>query len=470
MNPHAMKRREFLKAVGLGAAAIGAPGWLRAAKPTETQASAGTGAARPNIVFILADDYGLDGVGCYGSDQYKTPSIDSLAKTGLRFETCYSAPLCGPTRCEFITGRYAFHTGGLTNGSAGRPSPRDEPSVAKILKQAGYATCSAGKWRQVGMTPGDWGFDEYVTDPTASGYYWVKGYAKNGRQVSLDKEVYYHDVLHEFAVDFITRNRDKPFFLYYPMHLVHGPIVRTPDSKEGEKANLYADNIAYMDKLIGKLVAELDRLNLREKTVIVFSGDNGTAGGGATIGGRRINGRKGSMLEGGARVPLVVNWKGTAPEGKVPKDLVDFSDLLPTFADLAGAKLPEGVTFDGRSFAPQLRGQPGNPRQWAYVQLGAAWYVREPLWKLTNKGELLDMKNAPFEEKPVPADTQDAQAVEARKRLQAVLDKLNPSGGKAETQPARKADTQPGGKLPRKARLKANQPASASAVVPQRTE
>jgi len=266
-------------------------------------------------------------------------------------------------------------------------------------------------------------------------------------------------------VDFLTRHKEKPFFVYYPMSHIHGPIVRTPDSKPG--SDHYADNIAYMDKLIGKLVAELDRLNLREKTVIVFAGDNGTAGGGATIGGRRVNGRKGSMLEGGARVPLVVNWKGTAPEGKVPKDLVDFSDLLPTFADLAGAKLPEGVTFDGRSFAPQLRGQPGNPRQWAYVQLGAAWYVREPLWKLTNKGELLDMKNAPFEEKPVPADTQDAQAVEARKRLQAVLDKLNPGGGRIETQPASRPGGRGGG---RKARLKANQPASASAVVPQRTE
>jgi arylsulfatase A len=441
MKPHATGRREFLKAVGLGAAALGSRRWLRAAHAAGASASAG----RPNIIFILADDYGLDGVGCYGSDRYKTPNLDALARTGLRFETCYSAPLCGPTRCLFITGRYAFRTGGLTNRSAGRPSSSEEPSVAKVLKQAGYATCCDGKWRQMGQTPGDWGFEEYLTDPTAGGWYWVKSYTKNGQLVRHDQEVYFPDVMHQFAMEFITRHRDKPFFLYYSMHLVHGPILRTPDSKSDKKAGFYADNVAYMDKLVGKLVAELDRLNLRDRTVIVFAGDNGTARRSGTIGGREIHGAKGSMLEGGARVPLIVNWKETAPEGKVLKDLVDFSDLLPTFADLAGAKLPQGVTFDGRSFAPQLRGQAGSPRQWAFVQLSAAWYVREPLWKLNQKGELFNMKQAPFEEKPIPADTQDAEALAARKRLQAVLDRLNPAAGKT---------VPPGSKKPRKAGTK----------------
>jgi arylsulfatase A len=438
MEPHAMRRRTFLKTVGLGAAALGAPGWLRSAAAAPA-AAAPAAAGRPNIIFVLADDYGIEGVGCYGSDKFKTPNIDALARTGLRFETCYSAPLCGPTRCEVITGRYAFRTGGLTNQSAGRPASRDEPSVGRILKGAGYATCSDGKWRQMGETPADWGFDEYLTDPTAGGWYWVKSYTKNGQAVTLDQEVYDPDVMHEFAVDFLTRHKDRPFFLYYPMHLVHGPILRTPDSKADDKAAFYADNVAYMDKLVGKLVAELDRMNLREKTLILFSGDNGTAGRSGTIGGREIHGAKGSMWEGGARVPLIANWKGTAPEGKVVKDMVDFSDLLVTFADLGGAKLPEGVTFDGRSFAPQLRGQAGSPREWIYVQLGGAWYVREPPWKLNNKGELFDMKDAPFEEKPVPADTQDAEAAAARKRLQAVLDRLNPAAGKTEPPGAAKA-------------------------------
>ncbi len=149
-----------------------------------------------------------------------------------------------------------------------------------------------------------------------------------------------------------------------------------------------------------------------------------------TIGGRKINGVKGTMLEGGSRVPLIANWKGVAPAGRVLKDLVDFSDILPTFVEVAGAKLPQGVTIDGRSFAPQLRGQKGQPREWIYVQLGSRWYVRDDGWKLNQAGELFDMKDSPFVEELVPADAKNDAAVAARKRLQAVLDKLSPATGK----------------------------------------
>lgn len=117
---------------------------------------------KPNVVFILADDFGLDGVSCYNSDRFKgiTPNIDRLAETGVRFAQCYSTPLCGPSRCLIMTGRYGFRTGGLSNQSAGQPSFKNEPSIARTLKEAGYATGMAGKWRQMGDTPGDWGFDE----------------------------------------------------------------------------------------------------------------------------------------------------------------------------------------------------------------------------------------------------------------------------------------------------------------------
>jgi len=390
--------------------------------------------ARPNILFILSDDYGIDGVGCYGSDRFKdkTPHLDALAKSGIRFDQCYSTPLCGPSRCTIMTGRYGFRTGGSTNQSAGRPSFKDEPSVAKVLKQAGYATGMAGKWRQMGDTPADWGYDEYLTDPTAGGWYWQKTYTKNGQLVETKQEVYCPDVCMEFAVDFFQRHRGQPFYFYYPTHLIHGPILRTPDSK-GSEANFYDDNVAYLDKQVGKLVAELEKLGLREKTLILFSGDNGTARFGADqaiIQGRHINGMKGTMLEGGSRVPLIASWKGTAPEGRVLKDFVDFSDFFATFTELAGAKLPAGVAFDSRSFAPQLRGEKGSPRDWVYVQLGANWYVREQGWKLTQSGELFDMSDAPFVEKPVPAETASDQAKAARQRLQGVLDKLNPAAGK----------------------------------------
>ena len=151
-----------------------------------------------------------------------------------------------------------------------------------------------------------------------------------------------------------------------------------------------------------------------------------------------MNGHKGQVLEGGSRVPLIASWKGTMAPGQVRNDLIDFSDLLPTFADLAGAKLPEGVKFDGRSFAPQLRGEKGNPREWIFVQLGPNWYARDDGWKLNEQGELFSMKDAPFVEAPIAASTSDPAAEAARRRLQAVLTELNPAGGKVT--PPRRAE------------------------------
>lgn len=432
-----LSRREFLRTGLMGGVAVSLSGPLGSITAGQQQAKP---TRQPNIVFILGDDWGLDDTGCYGSDRHKgrTPNIDALAAGGLRFERCYSAPLCGPTRCEINTGRYAFRTGGLTNQTAGRPKAQDEYPLARILTEAGYDTCHAGKWRQVGETPRDWGFGEYITDNTAGGWYWQKSYIKNGQVVETPEQVYCPDVCHEFAVDFLRRHAAKdsasakPFYLSYASHIVHGPILRTPDSKPGETdvATLYNDNVAYLDKQVGALAAEIDKLGLRGNTLIVFATDNGTVGQPGTIGGRQINGVKGSMLEGGARVPLIANWKGVAPAGGVLKDLVDFSDVLPTFAEVAGAKLPPGVTLDGRSFAPQIRGQKGNPREWIYVQLGRRWYVRDDGWKLNQAGELFDMKDAPFVEQLVAEDAKDEGAVAARKRLQAVLDQLNPAGGK----------------------------------------
>jgi len=395
--------------------------------------------SRPNILFILADDLGLDGVSCYGSDVRKTPNIDKLAASGTRFENCYAAPLCGPSRCLLMTGRYAFRTGGIANQSwrSGGPGAKaaDEQPMAKLLKQAGYATGMAGKWRQVGETPRDWGFDEYSTDPTAGGWYWQTTHQQNGKEITVPAGTYAPNVIHNFAVDFLRRHKDETFFFYYPMHLVHTPTQHTADSAKGAKdgPERYDDNIAYMDKQVGAIVAELVRLGLREKTLVIFTGDNGTAlTYPSTIGGRMINGKKGSMQEGGSRVPFIASWPGVTPAGRVVKDIISFADPHATFLELAGAKAPAGFTFDGQSFAAQLRGQPGTPRAWAYVQLGQRWYVREPGFKLDQGGELLDLSDAPFEEKPVPASADTAASKAARQRLTAVLKELNPAGGKTD--------------------------------------
>jgi arylsulfatase A len=400
---------------------------------------------RPNIIFILADDYGIGGLSCYGSDRFKTPTLDALAQTGTRFEYCFSMPLCAPSRGVCMTGRYPFRTGVVNNGTGGQAHPDKEVCIAKLLKQAGYTTAVAGKWRQLSYFTSKedaqrWGFDEFLiwgVDGTKGERYWDPSYNKNGQPMPDTQGKYGPDLLHEFVVDFIRRNRDKPFFVYYPSVLIHGPILRTPDSP-AEGADHYADNIAYLDKLVGKLIAELDSLNLREKTLVVFTGDNGctpqasgTKGGGSggTLSGRAIDGAKGSMKEGGSRVPLIVSWKGTTPAGQVLEDLTDFSDFFPTFVELAGAKLPEGVTIDGHSLAPQLMGRRGDPRQWIFVQLSQQWYVRDAHWKLNNQGELFDMKDAPFRETLVEADSAEAQA--ARAKLQAAMDVLRPGDSAA---------------------------------------
>ena len=244
------------------------------------------------------------------------------------------------------------------------------------------------------------------------------------------------DLMHEFLTDFLTRHKDEPFFIYYPMSHVHRNVQRqdmmqTPDSAPDSK-DLFGDNIAYMDKLVGKLVDELDSLKLRDKTLLLFVGDNGTANtesSSSTVRGRAISGHKGEMLEGGSLVPMVANWPGVVPSRKASQSLLDFSDFLPTIAEIAGATLPSGVTIDGRSFAPELRGGPGKAREWIFVELGSHWYVRDAQWKLNEQGELFDMRRAPFEETLVPREANE-DAASARKRLQAVLDQLNPAGGK----------------------------------------
>ena len=219
------------------------------------------------------------------------------------------------------------------------------------------------------------------------------------------------------------------------MHLVHKPTLRTPDTAQGTKDidKLYDDNIRYMDKQLGALVAELDKLGLRQNTLVVFSGDNGTAAGyPSPVHGRMINGWKGSMLEGGSRVPFIASWPAVTPAGKVLDDIVSFADPYATFAELAGVKPPEGFKTDGRSFAPQLRGEPGTPRAWAYVQLDGHWYVREPGFKLNEAGNLFDMSDAPFVEKPVAPEADTDRSKAARQRLSAVLAELNPAGGKTD--------------------------------------
>ena len=427
--------------------------------------------SKPNIVFILADDLGFAEIGANKSDRYKTPNIDSLANNGIRFNHFYTAPLCGPSRALILTGRYAFRSGAVTQDACGtiiREGEKAEVMAPSVLKKAGYTSAMIGKWGQI-LPSGDaaqWGFD-HVMSYKASGIYWNKAaagnwvqkyalegdkdgeggvranpgpYNINEKQLTMSDTEYMPDLMHANAIEFLNQNKQKPFFLYYSLSFVHSQILPTPDSAPPDMSTdattrynqLYADNITYMDKLVGKFLAELDRLKLRENTIVLFMGDNGTAKANAdraTIGGRRIIGQKGGMEEGGGLVPFVVSWPGVTPAGRLNENFADASDLLPTFAELAGAPLPENRIIDGKSLVSQIKGGAESPRKWAFTQLGSHWHVREGGWKLNEEGQMFDMKNAPFEEIQVAADAKDEASVAARKRLGAVLAELNPGAG-----------------------------------------
>ena len=390
---------------------------------------------KPNIIYILADDLGIDGLSCYGADLYKTPVIDKLAKEGIRYTNAYTAPLCGPSRALILTGRYAFRTGAVNQDMTGEMSPAVETMMPKILKQAGYTSSMIGKWGQLPLGPAEFGFDDYLRF-FGSGVYIStdekkQKYVLNGQESILKDKEYMPDLMHTHVEEFLSKHTKDPFYLYYSLVHVHGEIIATPDTKPGttEFKDLYTDNINYMDKLVGKLLKTLDSLKLRDNTLIVFMGDNGTAGQAAAIGtvnGKKIIGKKGTMQEGGSLVPLIANWPSTIKKGSVSKDLIDATDLIPTFAEIAGAPLPTNNILDGKSFAYKLKGDKGTPRDWIFTELGNDWYVRSANWKLNRAGKLFDMRNAPFEEKEVAID--DSNKAE-KDKLQNVLDSLNPAGG-----------------------------------------
>jgi len=419
-----MKHKEFLKAAGIVAA--GMLGINTQAQTKETK--------KPNIIFILADDLGYAEIGCNGSDKYKTPNIDKLASEGIRFTHAYANPLSGPSRAALLTGRYPFRTGATNQDACSEVFQPTEKMIPAYLKQVGYTSTSIGKWGQILLGPAEFGFDDYLRF-FGSGIYWSSpektvNYRSNGVDLILKDKEYMPDLMHKQLVDFLQKNQNKPFFAYYPLSHVHGEIKPTPDSKPN--GDNYVDNIVYMDKLVGILRTELDKLKLSDNTILIFFSDNGTAGGhsdAATIGGRRLIGQKGKMEEGGSLEPLIVYWPGVTPKGKVSDDLISSTDFLSTFAEITGAQLPKDIALDGQSFNAQLHGQKGNPRTSLFVQLANNYWVRNNGWKLNQAGELFDMSKAPFEEILISVDTKNPAAIAARTSLQTELDRLNPKGG-----------------------------------------
>lgn len=386
---------------------------------------------RPNIIFILADDLGYGDLGCYGQDKIQTPNLDRLAKEGMRFTQAYAgSTVCAPSRCALMTGK---HTGHCTvRGNARIPLRQGETTVASLLRQAGYVTGLIGKW---GLgepgTPGypnAAGFDDffgYSHQGLAHNYYpdflWRNGDKvlfenKVKGNVAFEKKTYSHDLFAQEAIDFVTKNKDRPFFLYLAFTIPHANNEAGKDGMEIPSDEPYSKKpwpqseknmaamVTLMDRDIGRLVETLKSLGIDDDTVIVFSSDNGphSEGGHDPSFFRSsgpLRGIKRSLHDGGIRVPTIVRWPGHVPAGKTSDKVWAFWDFLPTAADLAGAKTP--VNIDGVSIVPTLLGQ-GDQKQhdflyWEFHEGGFTQGVRMGDWKavvhpFSKTFELYDLK------------------------------------------------------------------------------
>lgn len=423
---------------------------------------------RPNVVLIMADDVSWEAFGCYGAVDYATPHIDKLAAEGVRFSHCYSTPICTPSRVMIMTGKYNYrnytHFGYL--------SP-NEKTFGHLFQNAGYETMIAGKWQLNGLYDEhpdcrdntrvyQAGFDEFALWQVTKGKlkrdgggerFWSPYLEINGKLIAKEENEgqYGPDIMSDHICDFIERNQDKPFFVYYPTVLVHSPFVPTPDSignrsrghemnrQPKDSAEIKANFVAmvrYMDKIIGKITAKLDEVGQLENTLIIFTSDNGTSGSiTSNWNGMQIQGGKGGLTNAGTHVPLVVYWKGKTATNHVVDDLINFTDIYPTIAEAAGIPLSEDNIIDGISFLPQLKGETGTPRKWVANHYQSYWSQKLGAWtrtqdyKLYHDGRFFNVSKDILEEENLEEGLSSERIMSAHQMLQAALAELPPVSG-----------------------------------------
>ena len=425
-----MRRREFMKTFGIGVAAIASG----AAHPQATRgAEPATAKRKPNIIYIILDELGYYELSCMGHKTHKTPNIDRMVTEGVRFtQALAGGPVCGPTRCCLMTGKHMGHSSMRTN-PGGAAMRADEETVASVLKRAGYATGGFGKWGvgDTGTTgvPEKHGFDVffgYYHQVHAHNYY-PKHLIRNSEIVPLEGnpggrgqqgKTFSHQAIYDESIAFIKANKDKPFFCYLPWTPPHGLWNMPPDDPSlkhfqdvpAGPARVYAAMINMVDRQIGEIFALLKKLKIDEETLVFVCGDNGAnayfknaehprgifspnvdprgkAG--------EFRGGKGSVYEGGLRIPMVVRWPGKIKPGRLSDHLWYFPDVLPTLAEIAGAKTPAGL--DGISVVPTLLddGRKQVNHEYLYWIYGGSQAVRMGHWKLVitrkKKNELYDL-------------------------------------------------------------------------------
>lgn len=404
---------------------------------------------RPNVILIMADDMGFECLSANGSQSYSTPNLDRLANRGIRFTKAISQPLCTPSRVKIMTGKYNFRNYDYFT----HLNPK-EKTFGNVMKEAGYATCIVGKWQLNGLAQGlpgctdnarphHFGFQEYclwqLTKHRKEGERFANPLIEqNGVVLPRNKDAYGPDVVSDYAISFIKRQKDNPFFLYYPMILVHDPFVPTPDSKEWVDASKrykknpahFKDMVAYTDKIIGKIVDELEAQGIAENTLLIFTGDNGTHYSISTeTNTGTLVGAKGNTIDAGTHVPMLAYWPAKIKKGQVYDGLIEFSDFYPTLAEMVGAT----ESVDGKSFYNLLVGKKHSDRTDVFVHYDPQWgkrvnkfrnqFARTERYKLYQNGKFYDLVNDKLEERPIVDEELTSAMKKVKKKLAAEISK-----------------------------------------------
>jgi len=382
---------------------------------------------KPNVILIMADDLGYEALGINGADEYNTPVLDSLAMNGINFQNAYSQPLCTPTRVKIMTGKpnylnYEYFTYLNPN----------QKTFGNLFQENGYKTALAGKWQLNGVQfdldnnqdldrPYDFGFEEYCL-------WWLRergdrfanpNIVQNGEKLKMGIDDYGPDIFTDFIVDFINKNKDDPFFIYYPMALVHDPFLPTPDSNDwtdldkrnnGNKPIYFSDMLTYMDKIVGRISNTLDK-NKLDNTILIFIGDNGTDTKVITLNnGEEIRGAKGSTIKYASNVPMIVNWKSKIKQGFNSKAMIDLTDFYATFEDILNSGNSNSY---GKSLLPIFKKEDYKERDvlityydpiWGSTNMGRGVYAQNKDFKLYKNGKFYNFSNDLYENKPLDID------------------------------------------------------------------
>jgi len=420
LNSPMFRKTIELNALLIALGAIGlhlATAMLHGVAAEDVLPTGGTQPQSPNIIFVMADDLGYADLGCFGQELIQTPNVDRLAKEGIRFTQCYAgSTVCAPSRSVLMTGQHTGHTTvrgnfgkggvkGLGGGDGRVPLNADDITVAEVMKSARYVTGMSGKWGlgepNTTGEPNSQGWDEwfgYLNQRRAHTYYpdfiW-----RNREKVLLSgntggkRTQYTHDLFADFALDFIRRHQDEPFFLYLPYCIPHSafevPDLGPYENKEwSSQHKAYAAMVTRMDADLGDMMKLLKTLAIDEQTIVFFCSDNGAANRweGQFDSSGPLRGHKRDMYEGGLRTPMVVRWPGKVPAGRTSEFVWSFADVLPTFAHLAGvAKEDLPRNLDGISVLPALlNAETDSPERflyWEFFEKGFKQAVRYGRWK-----------------------------------------------------------------------------------------